>query len=90
MKKTVLVVSFSSEIWKQKFKSIFFSLSGIGAGTQRLPPFCEGGERDWIFESFQNQEGREKEGERGIFEIFIGGKLLEMKLQTENKISEWI
>ena len=36
---------------------------------------------------FQNQEGK-KEGGRGIFEIFFGGKLLEMKLQTENKISE--
>ena len=56
-------------------------------------PFVKGG--DWIFELnkiFQNQEGAEKEG-GGIFEILIGGgggggELLEMKLQTESKISE--
>ena len=41
-------------------------------------------------EIFHNQGGKKKKGERGIFEIFIGGKLLQMKLQTENKISEWI
>ena len=36
-------------------------------------------------------KGGEKRDKRGIFEIFIGGgELLEMKLQTENKISKSI
>ena len=56
---------------------------------------------DWIFElneiqgklKFFKIKGERKRGERGIFEIFIGsrgerGELLEMKLQTEKKISE--
>ena len=50
--------------------------------------FVKGGGLDFLTqqnpggtEIFQDQEKREK----GIFKIFIGGKLLEIKLQTENK-----
>ena len=65
--------------------------------TPPLPssPFLSEG-RDWIFELnkiqgelkfFKIKAGRKK-GEKGEFLKFSLGGLLEMKLQTENKISE--
>ena len=60
-----------------------------------LPPItlCEGGGGlDFLTQqnlAFFKIKGGEKRDKRGIFEIFIGGgELLEMKLQTENKISK--
>ena len=47
------------------------------------PSLCEGGGL-----KFFKIKGEEKEGERGVFEIFIGGKIAGDELQTENKISE--
>ena len=61
------------------------------------PPSFVKGRGGWIFELneiwgelkfFKINGGKKKRGETGIFEIFIGGKLLEIKLQTENKISD--
>ena len=38
--------------------------------------------------NFSTSRREEKEGKRDAFEIFIGGTLLEIKFQTENKILE--
>ena len=77
---------------------ILLDLQGEGAELGTINPFviaasplCEaplhksGGELKFF--KIKWGMGR-KGGRRGIFEIFIGGKLHEMKLQTEIKISE--
>ena len=59
--------------------------------------FVKGG--NWIFELneirgelkiFKIKGGRKRGGKVEFLKFLLGGKLLEMKLQTENKISDWI
>ena len=58
------------------------------------PTFVKGG--DWISElnkirgklKFFKIKGKEKEIGKGFLKFSLGGKLLKMKLQTENKISK--
>ena len=60
-------------------------------------PPCEGGKLDlWTqrnpggTEIFQYQSGKKKRGKEELLKFSLWGKLLKMKFQTENKISEWI
>ena len=58
-------------------------MKGEGGGldflTQRNPG---------VSENLQNQGREKKRGEEEFFKFSLGAKLLEIKLQTENKISE--
>ena len=61
------------------------------------PPICEVEKLDfWTqrnpggTEIFQYQWGKKKRGKGELLKFSLWGKLLKMKFQTENKISEWI